>query len=56
MPVYDSPGNIVRYASAALSGGVTVAYNNSSGNQRFDNPTFSGLAAPVPEPETTGSR
>jgi hypothetical protein len=46
---FDSTGHIGNeYASAALSSGLTVAYNNSSGNWRFDNLTFSGT--PVPEP------
>jgi hypothetical protein len=49
---FDSTGNVANdYASAALSGGATVIYNNSSGNWRFDNLTFSGTAA-VPEPST----
>jgi hypothetical protein len=38
------------YASAALTGGQTVIYNNNSGNWRFDNITFSGSASAVPEP------
>jgi hypothetical protein len=48
---YDSTGNINGYASAALTGGHTVAYNNTSGNWRFDNLTFAGTIAPVPEPQ-----
>ncbi len=48
---YDSTGNINGYASAALTNGATVAYNNSSGNWRFDNLAFSAAAvAAVPEP------
>ena len=47
---YDSTGHIAGYASAALSSGLTVAYNNSSGNWRFDNLVFSGTAAAVPLP------
>lgn len=46
---FDSTGHVVNdYASAALTGGETVIYNNSSGNWRFDNLTFSGTAAPEP--------
>jgi hypothetical protein len=42
---YDSTGNVSNdYASATLSGGQTVIYNNSSGNWRFDNLTFTGTA------------
>ena len=48
---YDSTGNVANdYASASLSGGLTVIYNNSSGNWRFDNLTVRGLT--VPEPST----
>jgi hypothetical protein len=48
---FDSTGNVPNdYASAALNGTVTQIYNNSSGNWRFDNLTFSGTA--VPEPST----
>jgi PEP-CTERM motif len=47
---FDSTGNVVDdYASAQLNGAVTQIYNNSSGNWRFDNMTFSGTV-PVPEP------
>ncbi len=47
---FDSTGNVPNdYASAGLSGGLTVIYNNNSGNWRFDNLTFSGTSA-VPEP------
>ncbi len=49
---FDDTGHIATlqggtndYASAATSGGVTVKYNNSSGNWRFDNLTFSGTLA-----------
>ena len=50
---YDSTGNIAGYASAALTANnVTQAYNNSSGNWRFDNLTVTGVTDPVPEPET----
>jgi hypothetical protein len=46
---YDSTGNLgSTYASASLTGGKTVAYNNSSGNWRFDNLTFTGTAVPEP--------
>jgi hypothetical protein len=50
---FDSTGNVPNdYASAQLAtGGATQIYNNSSGNWRFDNLTFSGTAA-VPEPST----
>jgi len=40
------------YTSATLSAGSPVAYNNSSGNWRFDNVSVAG-AAPVPEPTQT---
>lgn len=50
---YDSTGNVSGYASAALTSGHTVAYNNTSGNWRFDKLTFSGTAiAAVPEPKS----
>jgi hypothetical protein len=39
------------YASAALNAGATVIYNNTSGNWRLENLTFTGTAA-VPEPST----
>ncbi len=40
---FDSTGNLPNeFASAALSGGSTVIYNNTSGNWRFDNLTFTG--------------
>jgi len=46
---YDSTGNVgSNYASATLSGGKTVLYNNSSGNWQFDNMTVSGTAAVAP--------
>jgi len=47
---FDSTGNVPGdYASNALdSNGHTVLYNNSSGNWRFDNLTFSGTAVPEP--------
>ncbi len=46
---FDSTGNLGNeFAGATLSGGVTTAYNGTSGNWRFDNMTFSGT--PVPEP------
>lgn len=50
---YDSTGNIASdYASASLgTTGATVIYNNSSGNWRFANITFSGTAV-VPEPSS----
>jgi hypothetical protein len=50
---FDSTGNVVNdFASNALDAmGHTVLYNNSSGNWRFDNMTFSGTVA-VPEPST----
>ena len=45
---FDSTGNVPNdYAGAALTGGLTTIYNNSSGNWRFDNLTVSGI--PVPE-------
>jgi hypothetical protein len=48
---FDSTGHIPGdYASAALSSGQTVIYNNSSGNWRFANLAFSGTATSVPEP------
>jgi hypothetical protein len=48
---FDSTGNVPNdFASAALSAGKTVIYNNSSGNWRFDNLTFSGTVIPTPEP------
>jgi len=49
---YDSTGNIAGYASAQLlSSGLTQAYNNTSGNWRFDNLTVAGTAiTPVPLP------
>jgi hypothetical protein len=48
---YDSTAHVPNdYASAALSSGQTVIYNNNSGNWRFDNITFSGTASAVPEP------
>jgi large repetitive protein len=38
---FDSTGHVPNdYASAQLSGGQTVIYNNSSGNWRFNNLTF----------------
>jgi hypothetical protein len=38
---YDSTGNVPNdYASATLSSGLTVIYNNNSGNWRFGNLTF----------------
>ena len=62
---YDSTGNVPNdYASAALSGGNTVIYNNSSGNWRFDNLTFSAGAAAsttsaltesIPAPQVPGT-
>jgi hypothetical protein len=53
---YDSTGHVTGtagpdYASAVLSGGQTVIYNNTSGNWRFDNLTFTGVT-PVPEPSS----
>jgi hypothetical protein len=46
---YDSTGNIDGYASAQLlSSGLTQAYNNTSGNWRFDNLIFSGTPVPLP--------
>jgi hypothetical protein len=46
---FDSTGHVVGdYASAALSSGATVIYNNNSGNWRFDNLTFSGTSVPEP--------
>ena len=51
MSAFDSTGNVSNdYASAALSGAQTVIYNNSSGNWRFSDITFTGTA--VPEPST----
>ena len=48
---FDSTGHVPNdYASAGLSSGLTVIYNNSSGNWRFDNLTFSGTAVAAPEP------
>jgi hypothetical protein len=50
---YDSTGNVPNeYASAQLSSGNTVIYNNNSGNWRFDNIAISGtpLTSVVPEP------
>jgi len=51
---FDSTGNVPNdFASNALdASGHTVIYNNSSGNWRFDNMTFSGTAVAVPEPST----
>jgi hypothetical protein len=40
------------YASATLVSGNPVAYNNSSGNWRFDNVVITGVAAPVPEADS----
>lgn len=40
------------YTAATLVGGLPVAYNNNSGNWRFDNVTITGVTAPVPEPAT----
>ena len=46
---FDSTHNVPNdYASAQLSGSQTVIYNNSSGNWRFDNISFSGSAIPEP--------
>jgi hypothetical protein len=51
---YDSTGNVANdYASAQLSSGQTVIYNNSSGNWRFDNISLSGTAQTAPEPATS---
>jgi hypothetical protein len=48
---FESSGNVAGdFASAALSGGQTVIYNNNSGNWRFNNVTISGNA-PVSAPE-----
>jgi len=47
---YDSTGNTASYASAALSGGNTVAYNGTSGNWRFDNLDLTGTPTAAPEP------
>jgi hypothetical protein len=51
---FDSTGNVVNdFASNALDAmGHTVLYNNSSGNWRFNNMTFSGTPVAVPEPST----
>ena len=51
---FDSTGNVAGdFASAALSGGQTVIYNNSSGNWRFNNITISGTPlVSAPEPST----
>lgn len=47
---FDSTGNITNdYASATLSAGQSVPYNNTSGNWRFGNLTFTGYSN-VPEP------
>jgi len=43
---YDSTGNVSGYTAAALTSGHTVAYNNSSGNWRFDKLTVSGVTVP----------
>lgn len=45
---FDSTGNTASYASAALSGGNTVAYNGTSGNWRFGNIDLAGSAVPEP--------
>lgn len=45
---YDSTGNIDGYAGATLVSGMTQAYNNSSGNWRFDNLDITGTAVPEP--------
>ena len=48
---YDSTGHLGNeFASSTLSSGVTVQYNGTSGNWRFDNMTVTGT--PVPEPST----
>ena len=62
---FDSTGHVPNdYASAQLSGGQTVIYNNNSGNWRFDNLTFSAgatasdssaLTASVPSPQNPGT-
>jgi hypothetical protein len=51
---FDSTGNVANdYAGATLAtGGQTQIYNNSSGNWRFDNLTFTGAPSAVPEPST----
>jgi hypothetical protein len=50
---FDSTGNVPNdYASAQLSGGNTVIYNNSSGNWRFGTLNFSGNLASAPEPSS----
>ncbi len=46
---YDSTGNLgSEYASAALTSGKTVQYNNTSGNWRFDNLAVTGTPVPLP--------
>ena len=45
-PTYTGAG-APTYTASKLTGGLPTVYNNSSGNWRFDNITFSG--APVPE-------
>jgi hypothetical protein len=47
---YDSTGNTPDYAGATLSGGLTIPYNNNSGNWRLGDLEFTGAA--VPEPGT----
>jgi len=48
---FDSTGHVANdYAGATLTAGQTTIYNNSSGNWRFDNLTFSGTAVAAPEP------
>jgi hypothetical protein len=48
---FDSTGHVANdYAGATLAAGLTTIYNNSSGNWRLDNLTFSGTAVVAPEP------
>ena len=52
---YDSTGHLPAntYAQATLSGGVTQAYSDGSGNWRFDNFTVTGQAAGTASTTTT---
>jgi hypothetical protein len=50
-PTYSGAG-APTYTASKLTGGLPTVYNNSSGNWRFDNITFSGTAVTVPEPST----
>ena len=49
--VVSDSGTLSVSGNATLASGLTQAYNNSSGNWRFDNITISGVAA-APEPSS----